>query len=106
MATLEKIRNRMGLLVSIFIGLALLLFVVGDFLNQGRSLFTNAQYEIANVAGKSIPYTEFDQRVNSFVEINKIQTGPTSLDKNKIDQIRDVSWDYMIEEFIMSCESR
>ena len=104
MATLEKIRNRMGLLVAIFIGLALLLFVVGDFLNQGRSLFTNAQYEIAKVAGKSIPYTEFDQRVNSFVEINKIQTGQTSLDENTIDQIRDVSWDYMIEEFIMSDE--
>jgi peptidyl-prolyl cis-trans isomerase D len=104
MATLEKIRNRAGLLVAIIIGLALLLFVVGDLLNQGRSLFTNAQYEIAKVAGKSIPYTEFDQRVNSFIEINKIQSGRTSLDEKTIDNIRNISWDYMIEEVIMSDE--
>ncbi len=104
MATLEKIRNRMGLLVAIIIGLALLAFVIGDLLNQGRSMFTKAQYEIAEVAGKSIPYTEFDQRVNSFLEINKIQTGQTSLDESTIDNIRNVSWDYMIEEFIMADE--
>jgi peptidyl-prolyl cis-trans isomerase D len=104
MATLEKIRKRMGLLVAIFIGMALLAFVIGDLLSQGKSIFTKAQYEIAEVAGKSIPYTEFDQRVNSFAEINKIQTGQTSLDENTIDNIRNVSWDYMIEEFIMSDE--
>ncbi|MBN2212842.1 MAG: SurA N-terminal domain-containing protein [Bacteroidales bacterium] len=94
----------MGLLVAIIIGMALLAFVIGDLLNQGRSMFSKSQYEIAKVAGKSIPYTEFDQRVNSFVEINKIQTGQTSLDESTIDNIRDVSWDYMIEEFIMSDE--
>jgi peptidyl-prolyl cis-trans isomerase D len=104
MATLEKIRNRMGLLVAIFIGMALLLFVVGDMLNQGRSMFSKGQYEIAKVAGKSIPYTDFDQRVNTFVEINKIQTGQTSLDESTVDNIRNISWDYMIEEFIMSDE--
>lgn len=104
MATLEKIRNKMGLLVAIFIGMALLAFVIGDLLSQGKSMFTKAQYEIAEVAGKSIPYTEFDQRVNSFVEINKIQSGQTNLDESTIDNIRNISWDYMIEEFIMSDE--
>ena len=94
----------MGLLVAIIIGLALLAFVIGDLLNKGKSMFTKAQYEIAEVAGKSIPYTDFDQRVNSFLEINKIQTGQTNLDESTIDNIRNVSWDYMIEEFIMSDE--
>ena len=94
----------MGLLVAIIIGMALLAFVIGDLLNQGKSMFTKAQYEIAEVAGKSIPYTEFDQRVNSFLEVNKIQSGQTSLDESTIDNIRNISWDYMIEEFIMSDE--
>ena len=104
MATLNMIRNRMGLLVAIIIGMALLAFVIGDLLNQGKSMFSKAQYEIAEVAGKSIPYTEFDQRVNSFLEVNKIQSGQTSLDESTIDNIRNISWDYMIEEFIMSDE--
>ncbi len=104
MATLEKIRNRAGLLVAIIIGMALLAFVLGDLLNSGRSLFTKSQYEIAKVAGKSIPYIDFQERVNNFIEINKIQSGKSSLDENTIDNIRNVAWDYMIEELIMSDE--
>ena len=34
MATLQTIRNRGGLLVSIVIGLALIAFIVGDALNS------------------------------------------------------------------------
>ena len=104
MATLEKIRNRAGLLVAIIIGMALFAFILGDLLNSGRSLFTKSQYEIAKVAGKSIPYMDFQERVNNFIEINKIQSGKSSLDENTIDNIRNVAWDYMIEEIIMSDE--
>ena len=39
MATLQTIRNRGGLLVSIVIGLALIAFIVGDALNSGSRIF-------------------------------------------------------------------
>lgn len=42
MATLEKIRGKAGLLV-IVIGVALLAFIVGDFLNSGSHLFYDEQ---------------------------------------------------------------
>lgn len=38
MATLQKIRNRGGVLVSIVIGLALVAFIVGDALSSGPVL--------------------------------------------------------------------
>ncbi|MFO7659178.1 MAG: SurA N-terminal domain-containing protein [Bacteroidales bacterium] len=104
MATLEKIRNRAGLLVSIIIGLALLAFVLGDMLNSGGSMFSKSQYEIAKVAGQSIPYNDFQQKIDNFIEINKIQSGKANLDENTVDNIRNISWDYMIEELIMSDE--
>ncbi|MBN2610263.1 MAG: SurA N-terminal domain-containing protein [Bacteroidales bacterium] len=104
MATLEKIRNRAGLLVSIIIGLALLAFVLGDMLNSGGSMFSKSQYEIAKVAGKSIPYNDFQEKIDNFIEINKIQSGRSNLDESTLDNIRNVSWEYMIEELIMSDE--
>ena len=41
MATLQTIRNRGGLLVSIVIGLALIAFIVGDALNSGSRIFNS-----------------------------------------------------------------
>ena len=51
MATLQTIRNR-GVLLAIIIGLALLAFVIGDFLNSGSTLFHQAKRNVADVAGE------------------------------------------------------
>ncbi|NJK84863.1 MAG: hypothetical protein HC906_01685 [Bacteroidales bacterium] len=104
MATLEKIRNRAGLLVAIIIGMALLLFVVGDMLNSSQSLFTNSKFEIAEVSGKSISYEDFNRRVENLMEISKLQSGRTSLTEEMADNLRNSTWKYMIEEYIMSDE--
>ena len=61
MATLEKIRNRAGVLVAVVIGMALLAFILGDFLNSGGALFSNSQFEIAEISGKSIPYQKYQK---------------------------------------------
>jgi len=52
MATLEKIRNRAGVLVAVIIGIALLAFILGDFLNSGKTLFSSSEFEIADISGK------------------------------------------------------
>ena len=46
MATLQTIRNRGGLLVSIVIGLALIAFIVGDALNSGSRIFNSQRNQI------------------------------------------------------------
>ena len=43
MATLEKIRNNAGLLVSIVIGLALLAFIMGDLFKSGNPMDSKTQ---------------------------------------------------------------
>lgn len=67
MATLEKIRSRAGLLVVV-IGLALLAFIIGDFLNSGQSFFMMNQNRVATVNGKTIGVEEFQNRVNARTE--------------------------------------
>ena len=54
MATLQTIRNRGGLLVSIVIGLALIAFIVGDALNSGSRIFNSQRNQIGEIAGGSI----------------------------------------------------
>jgi peptidyl-prolyl cis-trans isomerase D len=101
MAILEKLRVRAGLLLAIVIGLSLLAFVLGDFLNSGGSLFTRSKYEIAEVFGKSIAYTDYDTKVKELEDIQKIQTGQTGLDEQTMDQIRNVTWDNMIQDQLL-----
>jgi len=104
MATLEKIRNRAGLLVSIIIGMALLAFVLGDLLSSGNSLFTNTQYEIAEVAGKSIPLNEYQKKVNNIEEFYKVRMQRNNLDASTMDEIHEMAWENMIHELVMENE--
>lgn len=67
MATLEKIRSKAALLVAI-IGLALLAFIIGDFLNSGQSFFMMNQNKVATVNGDAIGVEEYQERVNARTE--------------------------------------
>jgi peptidyl-prolyl cis-trans isomerase D len=101
MAILEKLRVRAGLLLAIVIGLSLLAFVLSDFLDSGGSLFTRSKYEIAEVSGKSVPYTDYEAKVGELENIQKIQTGQSGLDEETMDQIRSATWENMIQDMIM-----
>jgi peptidyl-prolyl cis-trans isomerase D len=101
MAILEKLRVRAGLLLAIVIGLSLLAFVLGDFLNSGGSLFTRSKFEIAEISGKSIAYTDYETKVNELENIQKMQSGQEGLDEQTIDQIRNVTWENMIQDMLM-----
>ncbi|MDE7125937.1 MAG: SurA N-terminal domain-containing protein [Muribaculaceae bacterium] len=60
MATLEKIRKRSALLFTIII-VALLAFILGDFLTSGRSFFGHGT-TMAKVDGHKIDYTQVSER--------------------------------------------
>ena len=104
MATLEKIRNRAGLLVAVVIGLALFAFILGDILGSGQSLFTNNQFEIAEIAGKSIPYQNFQEKVDQLTEVYKLNTGETSVDAETYNGILEQAWQLLLREIILEKE--
>ena len=104
MATLQKIRNRAGLLIAVIIGLALLAFVLGDLLGSGRSLFSNTQYEIAEISGKSIPYRDYLKSVDNMASVYKFTLGRKNLDEVFMDNIRTDVWEKMVQDFVMQRE--
>lgn len=104
MATLEKIRNRAGVLVAVVIGMALLAFILGDFLNSGGALFSNSQFEIAEIAGKSIPYQKYQKELNDLMEITKFTSGRTTLDEQSTKQIQEQTWNQLVSEYVLEDE--
>lgn len=104
MATLEKIRNRAGILVAVVIGMALLAFILGDFLNSGGALFSNSQFEIAEISGKSIPFQKYQKEINDVTEINKFTSGKNVLDEETTLRIQQQTWNQLVREYVLEDE--
>ncbi|MEI7420942.1 MAG: SurA N-terminal domain-containing protein [Prolixibacteraceae bacterium] len=101
MATLEKIRNRAGIGITIIIGLALAAFVLGDAVKSGSSIMRGSQQEIAKIDGKSIDYKEFQKKVDDLTDIYKLNSGSTSLDQKTTEQIREQTWMSLVRNYTM-----
>jgi len=104
MATLEKIRNRAGVLVAIVIGMALLAFILGDFLHSGGALFSNSQFEIAEISGKSISFQKYQKELNDLTEITKFTSGRNALDEETTQQIQEQTWQQILRQNILKDE--
>jgi len=100
MATLERIRNRAGLVILI-IGLGLVAFLLTDFLNSGSSLFKSAQQQVGEVNGTSISYPEYQSYLTELEEFAKLSSGKAALDENTSFQLRDQAWNQLVQDVIM-----
>ena len=100
MATLEKIRNRAGLLVLV-VGVALFAFIIGDFLNSGSTYFRQSQERIAEINGEVIHYQDYQQRIDEMTEMYKMQMGTTSVPEESMVQLRQMVFNNMVEEIVL-----
>jgi len=101
MATLQKIRNRAGIAIAIFIGVALAAFILGDLFKSTSSLTRGKAMELAEVDGKTITYPEFQSKVSELEEIYKMNSGKTSLDAQTSEQIKEQTWQNMVRNLTM-----
>ncbi len=99
MAILQKIRSAKWFAVG-FIGIVLILFILtvsNNDLNSGRS----SEINLATIAGKTVSYQEFDERVNEKVDAYKERSGQLSAPQEVIDQIRDQVWNEYEQNLIL-----
>jgi len=101
MATLERIRNRAGLLV-IVVGVALFAFVIGDFLKSGSTFFNQSKQKVATVDGESIDIRDFQARVDNIT--NRYRQG-SNLQEEQIAQIRESVFEEMIGSILFNREA-
>lgn len=104
MASLQKIRNHGALLITI-VGLAMLAFILGDFLNSGSSFFNRSRENVGVVEGKKIHYTEYESAKEQLTEVYKIETGRTDFDEDMHTQIRNQVWNMLVMDYTLRAQA-
>jgi peptidyl-prolyl cis-trans isomerase D len=104
MSVLEKIRTKMGIFVSVVIGLALLAFVLGDFLGSGNSILNNDRYQVAEISGQKVQFQEFDNIVNQITDVYKFNSGQSNITEDALNNIREQSWQQLVDKYVMGNE--
>ena len=101
MATLERIRNKSGLLI-IVIAVGLLAFLLGDLMSSGDSMFRRSNMQIAEINGTSVSQPDFMKKyVTEREDYYKLERQSSSLDENTSHDIREQAWNQMVQDVIM-----
>ena len=101
MATLERIRQRSGLLIVI-IGLAMLAFILTDLLGSGNSILAGSANVVGKVNGRSIEIQEFSNRMTEYERlVNENSQQPRSFTRK---QLADGVWDQFLREELLEEE--
>lgn len=99
MATLEKIRNQGGLLVTIIIGLALLAFILGDILNSAGTSRMSNDLTVAEVFDNELNVQDYQNRLNEVFDIYRQNRG--DIDEETSDQLTNQTWEDFIREAVL-----
>ncbi len=100
MAVLESIRKKGGIIVSVVIGIALLAFIIGDFVPKSN----RNNYNIAEINGKTLVWQDYENKITELTNMYKQNTGQSSLDERTLDMVRGQAWEMMVREEIMKKE--
>ncbi|MFA5712588.1 MAG: SurA N-terminal domain-containing protein [Bacteroidales bacterium] len=101
MAVLEKIRVKMGLFITVIIGVALLSFIIdADTFRSAVSRFSN-KYDVGRMYGKSISYQDFQKRVDYFNHIHQLLTGGEAANEQVSEMISQSAWQDLFNERVI-----
>lgn len=103
MATLQNIRNRGGLLVSVIIGLALIAFIAGDALSSGSAIF-GTRNQAGVVAGESISIMDYQKEILKNEEFLKMMHNVSALNEQQQNDVREETWQQIVNGLVMGRE--
>jgi peptidyl-prolyl cis-trans isomerase D len=98
MATLNTLRTRGALFLSIVIGVSLIVFLLGDLQGLG-SVFQSRRNRVGSIAGNNIDYTEFVESGDRLERVVEALYQRSSLNAQEVDQVRDMVWDRYIRRY-------
>ena len=104
MITLQQIRDRAGAWLAGFIGLALLAFIMGDFMSSGQLLFSGSKMRVAKVGRESVSIQEFEQKIVEAEEMYR-SGGGQPLDEKQTFALRDQVFQQLVTDYILNEEA-
>lgn len=102
MAVLEKIRVKLGALITILIALALLSFIIDPSTLEMTLRSLSSKYDVGKIDGKSISYETFQKKVDYYTNIYTMTSGSQSMTQEAQDAINYSAWqDFESELFVL-----
>ncbi len=99
MATLEKIRTRGGVFITVIIGIALLSFLVNP--QDIIQYFQSSRNTVGEIDGRKIDYQKYQEKIDYYTQIATIQSGQAP-QEDESERIRNQAWEKMIFEYYLS----
>ena len=100
MAVLETIRVKLGIFITVLIAVALLSFIIDPSTLQSVSSSMSSKYDVGEIDGKAISYTDFQADVDRFTTINEIMTGSSVSNEETQISIRNAAWQSLIDKHL------
>ena len=100
MAVLETIRVKLGIFITVLIAVALLSFIIDPSTLQSVSSSMSSKYDVGEINGNSISYTDFQADVDKFTAINEIMTGSSVQNEEMQTSIRNAAWQSLVDKHL------
>jgi peptidyl-prolyl cis-trans isomerase D len=104
MGIMSFLRERMGKIVAIGIGLALFAFVAEEAIRQGSSMFHSDRNELGEVAGEKVAYDEYSKQLEQNIAQFKQQSGQANINAQFTSYLQENTWNQAISQIILSKE--
>lgn len=95
MALINKLREKMGTVVVIAVGAAIVSFIAADLLGPNSTLFGGNRNEVGEIAGETITLQEYQNQIEELRYNYALQTNKNPTE-NEMSTIRQQAWDYLI----------
>lgn len=97
------LRERMGKILAIVIGLALFAFIIGEVARSGSSFMRGSQNDLGEVAGEKVPYDQFSKKVDQNTK-NFLQQSGQAPTPQITGYIQETTWNEFVSKIILNKE--
>lgn len=98
MAVLQKIRVKLGILITVLIAVALLAFIIDPTQLETTIRSLSSKYDVGKIDGKKISYNDFQENLEYYDNVYTLSTGNQSKSQEVMDQINEMTWQSMIQD--------
>lgn len=100
MAILQTLRTKFGLAVSIIVALGLLSFIVDPGQIQSAVQSMSSKYDVGEINGKSVSYTDFQEDIEHYTKLNEIMTGSSVSSEEEQNEVRNAAWQALLDKYL------
>ncbi len=104
MGVIMTIRERFGYVLVGGIAFAIVLFLLGDALGTGNSMFQATSNDAGSVDGEAISYNEFSIKLDKNMQSYSLQNGKTDVSEEEMGTLREQTWNELVRERLLSRE--